>query len=60
MIERNSESEARLRAILLGQQVDWLNHPESNQQILHSIAKRKRELVIDELFERLDKHYKSK
>ena len=58
MIERDSDAEARLRAILQKQDTAWT--PDSTQRLLDAIAKRKREHVIDELFERLDKHYKSK
>lgn len=58
MIERDSDAEARLRAILRKKDIAWT--PESTQRLLDAIAKRKRDSVIDDLFERLDKHYKSK
>ena len=66
MIERNIESEARLRAILRRQRIALLNHRASPQEILDAIAIRKRKNVIEEknvidkLFEKLDKQYKSK
>lgn len=58
MIEPNNDLRAKLRAILQKQDTAWT--PESTQRLLDAIAKRKREHVIDELFERLDKQYKSK